>query len=629
MGLKFTLKDNEEESRLIRFRVYTAAFIIIILSSVLLGRLFYLQVVRHDHFITLSQSNRVKVLPIAPIRGLIYSRDDVLVADNQPSFSLELIPEQIGSLDDTLAELSSFIDIDEESISRFKKLRSGKRRFESIPLKFNLSESEVARLSVERHQFPGVDVVARPYRHYPKKSDLVHVLGYVGRIDEKELQEIDESDYLGTSHIGKLGVEKAYEDVLHGHVGHQQVEVNAQGRIIRVLERTPPQPGQNVHLTLDHSLQTAASNIMSGKRGSIVALNPENGDILALVSSPAYDPNLFVNGIGSNDYKNLLNASGRPLINRALNGKYPPGSTIKPFLGIAALAYGVRDAAQTTWCQGWYTLKGHEHRYRDWKKGGHGTLNLNGAISQSCDVYFYALAHDLGITRLGQALINFGFGLKTGIDIGGESVALVPSIQWKRSALNQPWYPGETLIAGIGQGYVLATPLQLAAATAILANHGKRIFPRLVYKTSDPISGQSTLLPAKAPERVTNYKKEYWDEVIQAMQDVVHGARGTARASGAGAAYMFAGKTGTAQVAGIGQDEKYEKDKVPEHLRDHALFIAFAPVEAPKIALAIIVENGGGGSSTAAPIARQLLDHYLLDESGQLKTDQLKPGQLQ
>lgn len=619
MGLKFTLKDIEKESRLVHLRVYTAVAIIILLVMVLVLRLFYLQVVRHDHFITLSQSNRVKVLPIPPIRGLIFSRDNILVADNQPSFSLELIPEQIESLDNTIAQLSGLIDIDEESVSRFKKLRSGKRRFESIPLKFKLTEDEVARFSVERHKFPGVGVIARPYRHYPEKTGLVHVLGYVGRIDEKELQEIDKSDYLGTSHIGKLGVEKAYENILHGSAGYQQVEVNSQGRIIRVLERTPPEPGQNIHLTLDHSLQTAASNIMSGKRGAIVAIDPDNGDILALVSSPAYDPNPFVNGIGSKSYNALLNARDTPLINRALNGKYPPGSTIKPFLAIAALVFGIRDTDQTTWCKGWYSLKGHQHKYRDWKKNGHGQVNLNYAIMQSCDVYFYSLAHDLGITKLNKALTNFGYGLKTGIDIGGESSALVPSIDWKRSALNQPWYPGETLIAGIGQGYVLATPLQLATATAALANHGKRVFPRLVYKTSDPISGESTLLPVQAPEHVEGYKKEYWDFVIQAMQDVVHGSRGTARRSGANAAYRFAGKTGTAQVFGIGQDKKYDKNNVPEHLRDHALFIAFAPVEAPKIALAIIVENGGGGSSTAAPIARQLLDNYLLDESGKLK----------
>jgi len=619
MGLNFTLKDTEEESRLIRLRVYSAVVIIILLVMVLVARLFYLQVIRHDHFITLSQSNRVKVLPIAPIRGLIFSRDNVLLADNQPSFSLELIPEQIDNLDKTIGQLSRLIDIDEDSISRFKKLRREKRRFESIPLKFNLSEGEVARFSVERHKIPGAKVIARPYRYYPEKSGLVHALGYVARIDEKDLQNIDESDYLGTTHIGKLGVEKAYEDILHGRVGHQQVEVNAQGRIIRVLERTPPEPGQNIYLTLDLSLQTAASKIMQGKRGSIVAMDPDNGDILAFVSSPAYDPNPFVNGIDSKSYKVLLSSRDTPLINRALNGKYPPGSTVKPFLGIAALMFGVRNTDEAIWCRGWYTLRGHDHRYRDWKKGGHGHVDLNYAIMQSCDIYFYTLAHDLGITKLNRALTNFGFGVKTGIDIGGESAALVPSIDWKRSALNQPWYPGETLIAGIGQGYVLATPLQLVTATAALANHGKRVLPRLVYKISDPISGESTLLPIATPTYVVGYKQEHWDFVIQAMQDVVHGPRGTARRSGANAAYRFAGKTGTSQLFGIGQDVKYEKDKVPEHLRDHALFIAFAPLEAPKIALVIIVENGGSGSSTAAPIARKLLDHYLLDESGNLK----------
>ena len=619
MGLNFTLKDTEEESRLIRLRVYSAVVIIILLVMVLVARLFYLQVIRHDHFITLSQSNRVKVLPIAPIRGLIFSRDNVLLADNQPSFSLELIPEQIDTLDKTIGQLSRLIDIDEDSISRFKKLRREKRRFESIPLKFNLSEGEVARFSVERHKIPGAKVIARPYRHYPEESGLVHALGYVARIDEKDLQKIDELDYLGTTHIGKLGVEKAYEDILHGRVGHQQVEVNAQGRIIRVLERTPPEPGQNIYLTLDLSLQTAASKIMQGKRGSIVAMDPDNGDILAFVSSPAYDPNSFVNGIDSKSYKVLLSSRDTPLINRALNGKYPPGSTVKPFLGIAALMFGVRNTDEAIWCRGWYTLRGHDHRYRDWKKGGHGHVGLNYAIMQSCDVYFYTLAHDLGITKLNKALTNFGFGVKTGIDIGGESTGLVPSIDWKRSALNQPWYPGETLIAGIGQGYVLATPLQLVTATAALANHGRRVLPRLVYKISDPISGESTLLPVATPTYVAGYKQEHWDFVIQAMQDVVHGPRGTARRSGANAAYRFAGKTGTSQLFGIDQDGKYEKDKVPEHLRDHALFIAFAPVEVPKIALVIIVENGGSGSSIAAPIARKLLDHYLLDESGNLK----------
>ncbi len=616
MELNFTLKDKNEESRLVHSRIYIAVAIILLSVMVLVVRLFYLQVVRHEHFITLSQSNRVKVLPVPPSRGLIFTRDDILVADNQPSFTLELIPEQIEGLYNTIARLSKLIDIDGENISRFEKARKGKRRFESIPLKFKLTEDEVARFSVERHKFPGVEVTARPYRHYPEGAGLVHVLGYVSRIDEKDLEEIDESDYLGTSHIGKLGVEKAYENRLHGSAGYQQVEVNAQGRIIRVLEKTPPEPGQNIHLTLDYSLQSEAAKIMQGRRGSIVAIDPDNGDILAFVSSPAYDPNPFVNGIDSNSYNAMLNAKDTPLINRALNGKYPPGSVVKPFLAIAALDLGLRETYQTTWCKGWYSLKGHEHRYRDWKREGHGHVNLNHAIMQSCDVYFYSLAHDLGITKLNKALKNFGFGLKTGIDIGGESSALVPSADWKRRVLNQPWYPGETLIAGIGQGYVLATPLQLATATAVLANNGKRVLPRLVYRISDPDSDEATLLPVSVPEPVEGYKKEYWDVVIQAMQDVVHGDRGTARVSGANAAYTFAGKTGTAQVAGIGQDEKYDADNVPEHLRDHALFIAFAPVEGPRIALAIVIENGGSGSATAAPIARQLFDNYLLDESG-------------
>ena len=619
MGSNFTLKDSEEESRLVRFRIYFAVVIIILIIMVLVARLFHLQVVRHDYFITLSQSNRIKVLPIAPIRGLIFSRGGVLVAENQPSFSLELIPEQIDSLDKTIDQLSRLIDIDENSVSRFKKLRGEKRLFDSIPLKFNLSEDEVARFSVERHRIPGARVIAGLDRHYPEKSVLVHALGYVARIDAKDLQKIDESDYVGTTHIGKLGVEKAYEDILHGHVGHQQVEVNVQGRIIRVLEKTPPESGQNIYLTLDLSLQTAARNLMQGRKGSIVAMDPNNGDILALVSSPAYDPNPFVNGIESRSYKALLNSETAPLMNRALNGKYPPGSTVKPFLGIAALKFGVRNTDEAIWCSGWYTLKGYDHRYRDWKEGGHGHVDLNYAIMQSCDVYFYSLARDLGITKLNKALTNFGFGLKTGIDIGGESTALVPSIEWKRSALNQPWYPGETIIAGIGQGYILATPLQLVTATAALANRGQRVSPRMVYKTSDPVSGKSTILPTVVGKYVTGYQQEHWDYVIQAMEDVVHGPRGTARRSGANAAYRFAGKTGTAQIFGIGDDEKYEKDKIPEHLRDHALFIAFAPVKEPKIALAIIVENGGSGSSTAAPIARKLLDHYLLDDSGKLK----------
>lgn len=620
MDFSFKLKDIQEESRLIHFRLYCALVIIFLLIAIIAARLFYLQIIRHDHFSTLSTSNRVKVVPVAPIRGLIFSRDNVLVADNQFSFSLELIPEKIEDIDELIERLSKSIDIDDQSIINFKKLQRSKRYVDSVPLKLKLSETEVARFSVDRHKFPATKVTARPYRYYSQKAGLAHALGYVGRIDEKELLEIDTSDYLGTTHIGKLGVEKAYEDILHGSVGYQQVEVNAQGRIIRVLEKKPAEAGKNIYLTLDLSLQNVALKLLQGKKGAIVAMDPNNGDILALVSAPAYDPNLFVNGIDQRSYDALLNSKSAPLINRVLNGQYPPGSTIKPFLALVALELGIRDMHQETGCKGWYSLPGVSHRYRDWKVEGHGQVNLGYAIMQSCDVYFYSLANDLGIDRLHSALSNFGFGFKTGIDVGGEAAALNPSVAWKRRVHNEIWHKGDTIVAGIGQGYLLVTPLQLAMATARLVNHGKRVTPRLVDRIHDPVLGSSEQLSIKEEQtQSSSYKREHWDYIIQAMEDVAHGERGTARSSGRNAAYRFAGKTGTAQLFSVAQDEEYEKGKVPEHLQDHALFIAFAPVDAPEIVLAIIVENGGSGSATAAPMARQLFDHYLLDESGQLR----------
>ncbi|MBI4006099.1 MAG: penicillin-binding protein 2 [Gammaproteobacteria bacterium] len=481
----------------------------------------------------------------------------------------------------------------------------------SVP---NLDEIEVARFAINKHLFPGVEVIARPYRKYPMNAETSHAIGYVGRIDVADMSQIDSSNYIGTTHIGKFGVEKAYEDLLHGKVGHQQVEVNAQGRILRILERTPPQPGKNIYLTLDLSLQKVAADALQGKRGAIVAIDPNNGDILALVSSPSYDPNPFVNGIDAKSYRELLQSRDTPLINRVLQGKYPPGSSIKPFLAIAALAFGVRQLNQDTWCPGWFSLKGSEHRYRDWKKGGHGHMDLRNAIVQSCDVYFYSVANDLGITRIHQALTDFGFGSKTGIDISGEVSGLVPSVEWKREIYNQPWFPGETLIAGIGQGSTLVTPIQLATATAALANHGRLIAPHLAYEAKDPITHDVQTLKNHPYRQVSIYDLSDWNEVINAMIDVVHGERGTARQSGLNAPYKFAGKTGTAQVIGIAQDEQYKKEDVPEELQDHALFIAFAPSDAPKIAIAIIVENGGSGSRSAAPIARQLFDHYLLNQ---------------
>ncbi len=612
MPAEFHLKDPGYEYRLISRRIYFAGMLMFLLGLLIVVRVFFLQIVMHDHFTTLSQHNRVKIQPIAPIRGLIFSKDGVLLANNRPSFSLEIIPEQVDDIEQTIEQLAALVELDTSDIERFKKQLKRKHRFISVPLKFNLSDDDVAILSVNRHLFPGVDVVAGLNRYYPLAENLAHVSGYVGMIDEDELESLDTSNYKGTSHIGKLGVEQAYENLLHGTVGYRQVEVNATGRIIRLLERTAPVSGKNIYLTLDVSLQNLAVKALDGKRGAIVAIDPRDGSVLAMVSAPGYDPNPFVNGIDSASYKKLLNSKDSPLLNRALQGKYPPGSTIKPFFAFAALDYGLRTNLDETWCQGWYSLKGSTHRYRDWKKQGHGHIDLANAIAQSCDVYFYALANEMGIDRMHEALAKFGFGARTSIDIVGEAAGLNPSREWKRRALGQAWYPGETLIVGIGQGSSLVTPIHLAVATAAIANRGKLVRPHLFANARDSISNE--IVDEYVPEvygRIEAADESYWQAVIDSMAEVTHGLRGTARRVGKGAAYKMAGKTGTAQVIAIAQDEEYDADEVREEHRDHALFVAFAPVENPRIALVIVVENGGSGSSGAAPIARILFDHHL------------------
>ncbi len=577
---------------------------------IIVTRVFYLTVLQHEHFTTLSKSNRVKITPIPPIRGLIYSRDGVVLAENKPTFSLDVIPEQIDDVDKLISDLNNIINIDSSDVERFKRALKKKRRFENVALRYNLNEEEVALFAVNRHRFPGVDVVAGLNRYYPLKEELVHTIGYVARIDEEDAKRLDASNYSGTTHIGKLGIEKSYESLLHGDVGYQQVEVNAQGRVIRVLERTAPNPGENLHLTIDLSLQRIALDALKDRRGAIVAMDPVNGDVLTFVSSPGYDPNKFVNGIDSKSYKALLSSKDKPLINRAIQGKYPPGSTIKPFLGLVGLERGVRNMGDESWCPGWFSLKGHEHRYRDWKKQGHGHTDLHKAITQSCDVFFYILAYELGINRIFEGLSQFGFGKASGIDISGEASGLLPSREWKREALGQAWFPGETLIMGIGQGYALTTPIQLAKATASLANRGNVVRPRLVSSTSNVITNEVNPLSPVSEEQII-MNNNHWDEIIKSMRDVVHGVGGTAWRSGLNAKYEFAGKTGTAQVIGIAQDKEYKKEEIAEEFQDHALFIAFAPVESPRIAVAIIVENGGGGSKTAAPIARKMFDQFM------------------
>jgi penicillin-binding protein 2 len=609
--VRFT--ETEHTARLVNRRIVAAAIVMVVMVAALLSRLAYLQIVRGEHYSTLSQNNRVKVLPIAPPRGLIFSRDGAVVAENKPSYVLALDTAKIPDLKGVVHELQRLLGFPDEQVEDFFREVRIRGLVDEVALSSNLSEEQLATFAVHSHDYPGVRIDARSSRYYPEGELWAHVVGYVGRISEDDLAVIDKAEYRGSTHIGKAGVEKTYEALLHGKTGYQQVEINAQGRILRVLAKTPPEPGRDIYLTIDAALQRTAAELLKGQRGAVVAIDPQTGAVLAFVSSPSFDPNLFVNGIGAKSYAELRDSPDRPLFNRALQGQYPSGSTIKPFVALAGLQSGVRVATEATWCPGWYRLPGDARPYRDWKKGGHGHVDLIRAIAESCDVYFYNLAHDLGIDRLWSFMRQFGFGAPTGIDIPNEAAGIYPSSEWKRRARGEPWYAGETLSVGIGQGYTLVTPLQLAFATAVLARHGTGITPRVAGQIEDPLAHEATEPEIYERELVRLESPEYWDLVIQGMQEVVHGARGTARRYGQDAAYRFAGKTGTAQVVQMPAGRSLKQEEMEERLRDHALFIAFAPVEQPEIALAILVENGMHGSSAAAPIARTLFDQYLQD----------------
>ena len=607
------INDPSRESVVFSVRAAGASLIVGVLALVLVARLAHLQIVEHNHFTTLSEDNRVKVVPIAPTRGLIFDRYGEILAQNLPNFSLEVVPEAVDDIDALIEDLREFIDISEESEEAFRGGIASKRRFESVPLRLRLDEHEVALFAVNRHRFPGVDVHARLTRNYPLAALGAHVVGYVARINKEELTRVDRVDYRGTMHIGKTGVEASYEDWLHGKVGYQHVETNAQGRILRVLERHDPIPGRNLFLTIDAQLQRTAEVALGEERGAIVAIEPATGSVLAMVSTPVFDPNLFAEGIDSKTYRMLRGSPDRPLFNRALNGQYPPGSTIKPFLGLAGLEQGVRHVRDQIWCPGWFVLPGRKRRFRDWKKWGHGRVGLHDAIVQSCDVYFYELSLALGIDRMHESMTRFGFGERTGIRLRNESRGLMPSREWKRAARDQSWYPGETIITGIGQGFVLATPLQLASATAGLAMRGVRQRPRLVDRALDPVTGEVHTVAPETILEVEVTEGSHWTRIVEAMTGVVHGERGTARKIGEGIDYHIAGKTGTAQVFSVRQNEKYDAAKLDKRLHDHGLFIAFAPVEQPQIAVAVIVENGGSGSGAAAPLARAVIEAYLKD----------------
>ena len=613
-----TLKDHFHETQIFNQRAIVAGVIMFVLLILLLIRLVYLQISNQEHYATLSDNNRVSIQPIAPTRGLIFDRNGVLLAQNLPSFTLEIIPEHVKDLDKTLNHLAQLINISKEDLKRFHKNRRKKRRFEGVPLRFRLNDEEVAKISVQQNNLEGVEIKAQLSRHYPQGKLAVHAVGYVSRINERELKKLNASNYSATTHIGKVGIERTYESILHGKVGFQRVETNAQGRVLRVIDRTLPVSGKNIYLNLDSKVQAIAEKNLEGHNGALVAIDPRNGAILAMVSVPVYDPNLFVHGISSKNYKALSHSPERPLFNRALRGQYPPGSTIKPFIGLAGLELQAMQSQSEINCPGWYMLKNDERRYRDWKKKGHKETDLRKAITESCDVFFYDLALNLGIDNMSSYLAQFGLGKKTGIDLLGELSGLNPSREWKRRHRNLPWFPGETLITGIGQGFMLTTPLQLAEATAAISMRGKRYKPHMVYaiqnEQNSPLIKTETT-PLKA---VPINEEKNWDTVLSAMKNVVYGIHGTARSIKHGLKYTVAGKTGTAQVFGIAQDAEYKKEEIAKKLQDHALFIGFAPYENPRIAVALIVENGGHGGSAAAPIVRKVMDEYLLSD-GELK----------
>lgn len=607
------IKNSFAERKLFTFRSVIAAAVMLLLGTALIVRMVWLQVVQHDYFTTRSDDNRMRVQIVAPVRGLIYDRDGVLLAENLPSYSLEIVPEQVGDLDSLIERLGGLVALDKSDIERFHDRRKRTPRFQGVPLRFRLSEEEVARIEVNRHRFPGVDVRAALSRHYPLGHAGSHLVGYVGSITEDELKQVEPRRYQGTQHIGKVGVEKSYEEYLHGTPGYKIIETNATGRPLRELEYERPLPGQNLHLNLDARLQVAAYDALHGVEGSVVALDPNTGGLLALVSQPGFDPDQFVHGIGHASFKALNEDPDRPLYNRALQGTYPPGSTVKPMMALAGLEYGINTPASGQYCPGYFRLGNAKRRYRCWKRHGHGTVNLLHAVMQSCDVYFYDLAVELGVDRIHEFASRFSLGRQTGIDLPREKSGVLPSKQWKQERFGQVWYPGETVSVGIGQGYMASTPMQLAQMTATIARRGEVLRPTVLNSVEDVISRETKDFESVAEAPVRLRDPGFWQKSIDAMEAVVHHPRGTARRISIGADYRIAGKTGTSQVRALSQDELQapKNEDLPKHARDHALFIAFAPVEEPQIALAVLVEHGGSGSGAAAPVARKVLDAYL------------------
>lgn len=612
--MRAELKNYQHEQYYFKLRLGFTAFVVLALFGVLAARFFYLQIKQYQHYQTLAENNRISLVPIIPNRGLILDKNGVILAHNFFVYTLEITPSKIKNLEETIAQISQLVEISTLDRKRFNKFREQSHSFESAPIRTHLNEIEAARFAVNHYRFPGVEIKSRLYRHYPLGKLGSHMVGYIGRINDKDLANLDKagelSNYKGSDHIGKSGLEQFYEKNLHGSTGFQQVEIDADGHAVRVLSSNAPVPGDNLILSADSKLQEVAETAFGDKRGALVAINPKTGEVLSYVSQPTFDANLFVDGIDVENWKALNESLDKPLINRPLRGIYPPGSTFKPFAALAGLEAGKRAPPFSISDSGFYTLPGSSHRYRDWKPSGHGMVDMQRAITISCDTFFYGLAMELGIEKLTSFVRHFGFGQKSGIDIQGEIEGLLPTPEWKMRRYKQPWYPGETVIAGIGQGYTLVTPLQLAQATATLANNGVAMKPHLVTQIQKAITGENQLISPIVQDRI-ELNPANLDIVRRGMVDVTLPG-GTAASVGANAPYAIAAKTGTAQVIGIKQNEKYNANSINERHRDHALFIAYAPADDPKIALAVIVENGQHGGSTAGPIARKVMDYYLL-----------------
>ena len=599
------LSTGVREKHLIQNRLMVAAIGGACLLILLVVRLIWLQLIETERFQTASEANRLQTLPVSPARGLIVDRNGLILAENRPNLQLLLVPEEVDDIDVMVSEVSSRIEFTDGDAERFaKNLKSRRRPRDPVVVKDDLSESEAALIAVDLFQFPGLQIEARPTRFYPYGGLTAHSLGYVGRLSLNELQAIEESRYAGTETIGKSGVEKAYEDALLGQVGVERVETSARGQIMRSVDRDDPVPGADIPLHLDIGLTAKLYEALGDRRGAIVAMDPQTGGILGLASAPTYDANAFIGGISQAEYAALQVNQDTPLFNRALRGQYPPGSTIKPMLGLVGLHYGAVTWEKEISDRGFFQLSGDDHKYRDWKKWGHGRVNIEKAVIESCDTYFYEMAVRLGVDQMSEGMRWFGFGRRQGRDIQGDLPGILPSREWKRQARNQSWYLGETVISGIGQGFWVTTPLQLAAATTAMARRGNFIEPHF-----------SVLEDVDAGAPVPLGDSMDWERMIDAMEDVLHGERGTARGAARGLNYRIAGKTGTVQVVGIAQEEEYDANEVDERLRDHALFVGFAPADSPSIVLALVIENGGSGGTTAAPVARQIFDYWVLERN--------------